>query len=142
MERIITLIGEELAKEGITFQYIGPLMECRECKLKNVCFNLQEGKFYRIKKVRDKKHDCKVHSGGVVISVEVEEVPIDISIPSDYAIDGSTVYYKPVNCTNWSCENIEICNPMIKNNTKLHIVELGEKLKCPLDKDLVQVKAI
>ncbi len=56
---VITLIGEHQAKEGEQFVYRGPLTECRECKLKAVCFNLDPGSMYRIKKIRDVHHECR-----------------------------------------------------------------------------------
>ena len=62
---IITLIGEHLAKEGEEFVYRGPLTECRDCKLKGVCFNLDAGGLYRIRSVRPVHHECRIHEEGV-----------------------------------------------------------------------------
>jgi uncharacterized protein (UPF0179 family) len=70
---LLTLIGNRLAKEGNEFIYIGPNNECRNCKLKTVCFNLKPGKNYKITKLRNKRHDCKVHDGSA-IAVEVKEL--------------------------------------------------------------------
>lgn len=69
---LVTLIGEKLAKEGDAFTYIGPNNECRNCKLKTVCFNLKPGKAYKITKIRDKRHSCDIHDKNVVV-VEVQE---------------------------------------------------------------------
>jgi len=53
----ITLVGEKQAREGQMFVFVGPLTECRDCKLKTVCFNLEEGRTYVIKSVRTVHHD-------------------------------------------------------------------------------------
>jgi len=71
---LVTLIGEKLANEGNKFIYLGPNNGCGKCKLKTVCFNLKQGKGYKITKIRDKRHGCDVHDGDVVV-VEVQELP-------------------------------------------------------------------
>ncbi len=38
---LVTLIGEKIAEEDMEFTYIGPNNDCRNCKLKTVCFNLK-----------------------------------------------------------------------------------------------------
>lgn len=70
----VTIVGEKLAKEGSKFVYLGPNNKCRNCKIKTVCFNLKTGKEYKITKIRDKKHNCKIHDGSAVV-VEVQEMP-------------------------------------------------------------------
>ncbi|PJB22268.1 MAG: hypothetical protein CO114_00925, partial [Euryarchaeota archaeon CG_4_9_14_3_um_filter_38_12] len=70
---LVTLVGEKIAKKDNEFIYIGSLPECRGCKLKTVCFNLDEGRRYKITNIRDIHHDCKIHEGGVRI-VEVEKI--------------------------------------------------------------------
>jgi uncharacterized protein (UPF0179 family) len=69
---LVTLIGEKIAEENMEFVYIGPNNDCRNCKLKNVCFNLKVGRRYKITNVRDKKHSCNVHEGPAVV-VEVKQ---------------------------------------------------------------------
>ena len=70
---LVTLIGEKLAKENGEFIYLGPQNDCKNCKLKTVCFNLKQGGYYKITKVRDKKHSCNVHEGCAAV-VEVQEI--------------------------------------------------------------------
>ena len=55
---LITLIGEEMAREGAEFYFLGPLTECKDCRLKGVCFNLEQGSRYRVSEVRD-AHLCR-----------------------------------------------------------------------------------
>ncbi len=128
---MITLIGKSLAQEGLEFQYRGPLLECRSCKLKNVCFNLDEGKWYRITKVRDKEHDCKVHESGKVVTVEVEEIPVPIVIAAKNVVEGETIVYKPINCKEYSCEYYQLCHPIgLREGFKIKIVKVLEDIPC------------
>jgi len=128
---MITLIGKALAEEGLEFQYRGPLMECRTCKLKNVCFNLDEGKWYRITKIRDKEHDCKIHEGGKVVTVEVEEIPVPIIISAKNVVEGETITYKPVKCRETKCEYYSLCHPIgLREGDKIKIVKVLENVEC------------
>ena len=70
---LVTLIGERLADKDKEFIYIGPNNECKNCKLKTVCFNLKPGKKYKITKIRDKRHNCNIHAGNAIV-VEVQEL--------------------------------------------------------------------
>ena len=72
---LVTLIGEKLAKKDEEFIYIGPNNECRNCKLKTVCFNLKPGRKYRITNIRDKRHNCNVHEGTAAV-VEVQDIKL------------------------------------------------------------------
>jgi len=76
---LVTLIGEKIAKEEDEFTYLGPANDCKNCKLKTVCFNLKPGRRYKIIKVRDKKHTCNTHEGNASV-VEVSELPIIAAI--------------------------------------------------------------
>jgi uncharacterized protein (UPF0179 family) len=137
---MITLIGKDLAKEGMEFQYLGPLLECKNCKLKNVCFNLDEGKWYRITKIRDKEHDCKVHDEGKVVTVEVEELPVPVVISAKSVVEGETISFKPVNCKEYDCEYYELCHPMgLREGTKIKIEKIEGEVNCPKNKDLKKV---
>ncbi|HHE75586.1 MAG TPA: UPF0179 family protein [Candidatus Aciduliprofundum boonei] len=128
---MITLIGQSLAKEGFEFQYRGPLLECRSCKLKNVCFNLDEGKWYRITKVRDKEHECKIHEGGKVVTVEVEEIPVPIAISTKNVVEGETIAYKPINCKEYACEYYHFCHPLgLRDGFKIKIVKVVDNIEC------------
>ncbi len=137
---MITLIGKSLAQEGVEFQYLGPLQDCRGCKLKNVCFNLEEGKWYRITKVRDKEHDCKVYNDGKVVTVEVEEIPVELVIAAKNVVEGETITFKPANCKEYGCEFYELCNPRgLREGTKIKVEKIEGKVSCPKKKDLTKV---
>jgi len=137
---MITLIGKDLAEEGLEFQYLGPLLECRTCKLKNVCFNLDEGKWYRVTKVRDKEHDCKVHDEGKVVTVEVEEIPVPLIVQAKNVVEGETITFKPISCREYDCEYYDICHPLgLRDGTKVKIIKVEGDIKCSKKKDLKKV---
>ena len=68
----VSLIGVDLAEEGMEFTFVQPLKECSECKVKNVCFNLEQGRNYRVTAVRKKEIPCNVYNKGKVMAIEVE----------------------------------------------------------------------
>ncbi|MDH4123851.1 MAG: UPF0179 family protein [Thermoplasmata archaeon] len=126
----ITLIGELLAKKGETFVYLGPLSECRDCKLKTVCFNLDVGKWYTISSVREIHHDCKIHENGVRV-VEAEPVGIPASVLSRYAIEGISISFEPNRCSYFSCENYRLCNPIgINSGGKYQVTTVFNEIEC------------
>ena len=136
---VITLIGEHLAKEGDEFVYRGPLTECRDCKLKGVCFNLDTGGLYRIKAVRSVKHLCRIHEEGVRV-VEVQKLQQKCALPQKYALEGSTITYEEVKCKSPGCENYRICHPMgLEKNMKFRIHSIDDAIKCPEGHRLVAV---
>jgi hypothetical protein len=127
---IITLVGELLAKKDATFVYNGPISDCRDCKLKTVCFNLDSGRWYRISTVRNKHHECKVHEKGVRV-IEVELTGIPASVPIKSAVEGTTVSFEPRRCGILSCENYRLCNPLgITNGAKFQVSEVGGEISC------------
>jgi uncharacterized protein len=135
----ITLVGEKQAKEGQMFVFVGPLTECRDCKLKTVCFNLEEGRTYVIKSVRTVHHDCKVHEGGVRV-VEVEKSPIRTTIPSRAALEGTTYAWQGKECQNLGCERYIMCTPKgMKAGEKYRIVKVAGYVECPDGESLKEV---
>jgi uncharacterized protein len=136
---IITLIGERQAKEGRKFVYRGPQTECRECKLKAVCFNLDTGGLYRIKVKRDVHHECKIHEDGVRV-VEVERMPRRVSVSKKAAVEGSTVTVEEIRCRTLGCEKYRLCHPIgLDKGMKGKITKVCEDLVCPEGMKLVEV---
>ena len=135
---LVTLVGEQLAKKDNDFIYMGSLSECKDCKLKNVCFNLEAGGRYKITNVRDIHHDCKIHGDGVRI-VEVEKIPIPACIESKNAVEGETVSINP-DCKNIGCDSYFLCCPVgVKPGMKLKISKIKGDIKCPENKNLKEV---
>jgi uncharacterized protein (UPF0179 family) len=133
---VVTLVGETQAKVGYTFFFRGPISECRDCKRKTVCFNLEEGTLYEIVGVRDKHHDCNIHEGGVRV-VELRKAPIETTVDSNYAIEGSMVIVEKEECLNIGCKHHRVCFTLDpKINRKYKVANVKSDLKCPDGRNL------
>ena len=136
---MITVIGDRQAKVGGRFIYLGPLTECKECKLKGVCFNLDAGALYRIVEVRDVKHDCKVHEDGVRV-VKVEKERMEGVVPKKGAMEGSTITWEVIKCDRLGCQHYRLCHPLgIDKGHKARISKIVGDLECAEGKKLVRV---
>lgn len=135
----VTLVGEKLAIVGKVFIFRGPLLECRDCKYKQVCFNLAEGRSYKVSRLRDAKHGCKVHEGGVR-AVEVELVPFEAGIKSRIAVEGSIVPLEEKGCRKIGCDHYWLCHPAGKKmGEKYKIKRLIGTLECPIGERISRV---
>ncbi|MEF8873281.1 MAG: UPF0179 family protein [Candidatus Thermoplasmatota archaeon] len=136
----VTLIGENLAKEGLEFRFGGCLSKCQDCELKNSCCGLEKNRLYRINGVRDKSHKCKVHHKKVKV-VDVEQIPIETTASGNSAIKGSVITLEDKDCDSIECENYKLCHAIgIEFGTKYNVEESGEKIDCPEGKELKKVK--
>ncbi len=137
----ISLIGVDLAREGLEFTFSGPLVGCSECRIKNVCFNLDPGKTYRVLKVRDKENPCFVFNKDKVATVEIEEVPEVAHMQYGKKLqEGSSVTLKSVNCDHITCPHIEKCNVLhMRDGTRAVINKVEDKLECPKGYDMRKV---
>ena len=127
---MVTLVGERQVKEGNEFIYIGSLTDCKECKLKSVCFNLEEGRKYRIKGVRGVRHECNIYDGGVRV-VEVERTPLIIAANGKSAIEGSTITYEFPTCGETACKTYRLCHPIaLRSGGKGKVLSVGKDLNC------------
>ncbi len=136
---MITVIGEKQAKVDGQFIYLGPLTECKECKLKGVCFNLDAGALYRIVEVRDVKHECKVHEDGVRV-VRVEKERMEGVVSKKGALEGTTVTHEVIRCNHLGCEHYRLCHPFgIDRGRKARISKILGDLECIEGKKLVKV---
>ena len=129
---LVTLIGDKLAKENMEFTYLGPNNDCRNCKLKTVCFNLKPGRTYKITKIRDKRHSCSVHDGNAAV-VEVQEQPIIAAVDKEHN-KGDTIKTERTECGNIGCIFYELCsNLALKKDKEYKITKTyDEKIECPL----------
>lgn len=135
----VTLIGQNIAEKDLVFRYLGPLSECKDCKLKNICFNLKPYYRYRIKKVRDKRHSCSVHDGDVVV-VEVERLPLLAAIEKKYS-KGSKITYQSRKCDQSDCDWYGICQSnAVKDNRKYKILKINDSIDCQQGFDLQEVE--
>lgn len=133
---VVTLVGELLAKRDEIFVYCGPLSECRECKLKTVCFNLDIGRRYRVSSIRDVHHECKIHEDGVRV-VEVESIEVPASIPSRFAVEGTSFVFESRSCPILSCEHYRFCHPCgVIDGTRYRISSVEWDISCELGHSL------
>ena len=128
----LTLVSEDLAKEENRFIYLGPQLECKGCKVKDICLNLEKGSEYRIKKLRKPTHDCDMIEGLVHV-VEVEKVSRKAVVEKKIAIEGSKISFQPSECGQVGCPHFYECNPTgVDAGTKVSIETVGEKAECPI----------
>ena len=139
----VTLIGEKQAKKDKIFLYLGPLSECRDCKVKTVCFNLEEGRTYRIKDIRAMHHNCKVHDSGVH-AVEYEIQPIEFAIDTNAAVEKARITAEEkADCVDRGCENYKYCYPKgLKAGSQYEIKSVEGNITCSEGKSLKKVLLI
>lgn len=139
---LITLIGEPVAKTGNRFVYLGPQIDCKECRLRTVCFNLETGCRYEITGVRNQTHEC-VSGEGRVCVVEVEKIPIETAVPKKAAIEGSMITFKSPKCGNLGCPDYFLCHPVgAADGGKYSLSEIGKSVECSLGEKMVYAKMI
>jgi hypothetical protein len=137
---LITLIGKNMAEEGKEFYYLGPNNDCKDCRLKGVCFNLEAGSRYRVVEVRPQEHECREFDGDMVTAVVVEKVPTPAGIPKKQAIDGSVMTFQTPKCDNVGCRNYWLCHPVGKaDGAKYKVESVSEDLECPAGLGMVSV---
>ncbi|MFT0898215.1 UPF0179 family protein [Candidatus Methanoprimaticola sp. MG2] len=133
----ITLIGKDVAVVGNEFYYLGALESCEGCRLKSVCFNLEEGTRYRVTNVRGQEHDCPELDDERIVAVEVEKVPSPAILPKKGLLEGITVTYAESKCDNVGCKYWHLCHPVGKlEGKKYSVVRMGEDVPCPRDERL------
>jgi uncharacterized protein (UPF0179 family) len=111
---LVTVVGRLQCREGFEFVFGGPLAECRECKVRNVCFHLEENKRYRVRGIREVQHECKIHEGGVRV-VEVEKIPMRAAVPAKAALEGAMLTFEGSDCRNLGCASYRLCKPLGAN---------------------------
>ena len=127
---LLTVIGKTIAKTGVEFIFMGPNSSCKECKVKNICFHLDQGSKYKIIDSRDVVHDCPQHDEGVVV-VQVEEVPRQAVIPKRQAMEGTTITFELPKCDYRGCPHYNLCFPIgMENGMKKKVIQTHEKVDC------------
>ena len=136
----VNMIQKEQAMVGHEFIFNGPASVCEDCRVKAACLNLTDGKRYRVTRLRDVSHDCPL-SEGLVRVVEVEASAPSTSVEANTAREGATISYRASACGNLFCDNFIICRPRgLTDGTKVRIIEVGERVECPLGLGLFTVK--
>ncbi len=136
---MLTVVGKTLAKEGGEFVYLGPIADCKECKVRNICFHLEKGTKYRIVGLRNVSHDCPMHEEGVRV-VQVEPVPRMAVIPKKVAIEGSNIGYDFPKCRNRACEYYRLCFlPGVESGQKKKITKVLDGVECGMGQSRIMV---
>ena len=136
---MITLIGKDLAKEGLEFVFLGPAPECEGCRFKSSCIgNLELNRKYVVTEVRDNEQKCPIHAEEVVIPVQVERASIDVLTTSKNIFEGSTFTYNAPECDE-KCDFHDLCFPEgLEENDKCIVLKSDgkHKEKCKKGYDL------
>ncbi len=130
---IYTLIGREMAEEGVEF--IAQDSEaCKDCKRYPTCVkNLEIGRRYVIKKVRNKSFKCVI--SGEVVLVEVMPSEIPLLVEKKNAIEGMKFTFQPL-----LDGKDELVNPYgLKKGDRVEITKVLENHN---DKKKVMVKLV
>jgi uncharacterized protein (UPF0179 family) len=135
---IITLISYIVAKKGYIFQFTGSSKECLDCRFKKVCVDkLRKGHIYRVTKVYSIKNKCPLNE--FVITVEVEEIPIEVSIPKKVAIEGITLHYRKIECNIDECPYNKLCRPpLMPDQAKIKVEKIFENIRCQRNISLIR----
>lgn len=125
---MITLIGKDLAREGQEFVFLGPAGECENCRFKSSCVdNLEKNRKYVVTGVKDNEQKCPIHSGGLVIPVEVDRAKIDLLTDSKSIFEGSTFTFNAPDCDE-KCDFHDLCFPDgLVENDKCIVLENNGK---------------
>ncbi len=134
---MIALVDSESAEVGYEYVYLGEADECKKCSLLLPCHhNLERGRRYAVKSVRDKTHPCSLF--GQVVVCEVEEVGVDGAIAPEFAFIGSSITFKTVDCKNALCDYSNLCMPEgVSTGDRCTITGVKKKINCPEGKSLV-----
>ena len=149
---MITLIGKELAKEGVSFVFYEPAEECSDCRFKASCVDsLKTGHRYTITEVRDVEQKCPIHESDKVqvVAVEnadkvqvvaVENAEFTILTDSKGVFEGSSFDFKRQGCSNKDCDYRHMCFPdgISKEEKGVYVNDLGKFKDCPKGNALVK----
>lgn len=140
----ISLIGLDQAVEGNVFTFVQPLPTCSECKIKNVCFNLEHGRKYVITEIRKNQHPCMVFNHNRVATIQVEEVNEHLVAEYNNKVqEGSSMTMKSRHCDYITCDFIEKCNLIHhEDEIRINIKKIGEKVTCPKGYNMRRIEAI
>ncbi|RLE40347.1 hypothetical protein DRJ16_07235 [Candidatus Woesearchaeota archaeon] len=135
---LLTVIGRRLAKPGMEFIFTGPNSNCKDCKVKTICFHLEQGAKYRVLRTREIVHDCPLHEENVVI-VEVEETSREAVIPKKQAHEGTTITIELPKCNFRGCQHYTLCFPIgMESGLKRQVNAVSETVECAIGQDRVR----
>jgi uncharacterized protein (UPF0179 family) len=136
---MLTVIGKKQAKEGMEFTFMGSISNCKDCKVRNICFHLEKGNKYRVVGLRNVLHECPMHEDGVMV-VQVEEVLRNAVLPKKIALEGSTISYETPKCSHRGCEHYAACFLYgLEPGQKKKVAKVMDKVVCIIGQNRVKV---
>jgi len=129
---IYTLMGKDLAKKGVQF-IAQSSEECKKCRYYPTCIkNLDIGRRYIVKEIKNKVFKCKLSGEVVLIGVEPAEIPLIVE--KKKAIEGLMLKFKPL-----SSKKEELLNPQgLKEGDKIKITKVLEDYNKKMKKVMVR----
>ena len=93
---------------------------------------MSPGRYFKVTKVRNVEHPCEVHVNDRVHVVEVEELPMETSIPQRKALEAALITLDEPECPKKWCPNHILCTlPEDIRGKKISILKIKELLECP-----------
>ncbi len=136
------LVGEDV-DVGYKFRIVWNDI-CRSCRYNKICFNGKKiGHFYKVVEIRKTKGSiyCKLIEGPAYLAV-VEETALRLSVNSSSAVEGVSILYRNIQCSEKQCPYIKYC---VTNGSfiegKIVVEKVLDKLDCPIGLDLTLVEA-
>jgi uncharacterized protein len=138
---LLTLVPEPLTEPGSRFTFAGPNAgeECQGCPFQKLCFGLKPGQSYKVAAKRPVTHPCRLHEGGRVHVVTVEEAPFTATLERHH-LRGTAAPWTGPDCRKPSCANWGLCHPKGHTEGARHaiVAQLGA-VACPAGFDLEKV---
>ena len=137
----IILINEKAARVGYKFIYY-EAEECKKCLYKDICTGkLRQGRVYEIISIiKNKKEIVCPITKDKMIPVKVKLAGVETTVPTKKALNNIITNWNNPLCENTSCPLRTLCFPKgLKRGDKIKIIEVKEKITCPLNYELTHV---
>lgn len=127
MKELFTLVGEALAKKGSRFVAIEKPEICKSCNLFEICMkNMVVGRTYEVVEVRNRWHYCRLYEGKLIV-VKVLELPIEVILKKQIAMEGAIIKFSPMECNEMKCKLRRYCEPSgLKIGERIKILKILE----------------
>lgn len=138
----ITMVTEAQAKIGAVFKAMINL-RCVGCPFYKVCAGtLRPGGRYKVKTIRRKAHTCPLLNERMIV-IEVEEMPMLLTVESKLAVEGLTFRYEMLRCKYRSCPRYLLCNnTYFIEGEQVKVVAVHGKVACPENRAISLVELV
>lgn len=127
MKETFTLVGEGLAKKGARFVVTEIPDSCKSCNLFEACMKkVVVGRTYEVVEVRNRWHYCRLHDGKLIV-VKVLELPMEVVLRKQIAMEGAILKFSPMECNEARCKLKEYCRPSgLRSGERIKILKVLE----------------